>query len=143
MKERKSTILSLSFPIFMQLLLFSLFTTIDTLMVNNYNEKFIISMNNANQVIQMLNVILLISSTGVGIVIAQYLGAKKQNDAKLTFNNGLIFSFILSLILFIVISIFNKPLLTLIQCPTEYIDNAVKYISIVVWGIPLNALFNV
>ena len=100
MKERKSTILSLSFPIFMQLLLFGLFTTIDTLMVNNYNEKFIISMNNANQVIQMLNVILLISSTGVGIVIAQYLGAKKQNDAKLTFNNGLIFSFILSLILF-------------------------------------------
>ena len=132
MKERKSTILSLSFPIFMQLLLFSLFTTIDTLMVNNYNEKFIISMNNANQVIQMLNVILLISSTGVGIVIAQYLGAKKQNDAKLTFNNGLIFSFILSLILFIVISIFNKPFFILIYFLSDYIYNSFIYIYIVI-----------
>ena len=84
MKERKSTLLSLGLPIFIQLLLFNLLSTVDTLMVNNYNEKFIISMNNANQIIHMLNVILLISSTGVGIVIAQYLGAKKEEDAKKT-----------------------------------------------------------
>lgn len=143
MKERKSTILSLGIPIFIQLMLFNLLSTVDTLMVSNYNEKFIISMNNANQIIQMLNVILLISSTGVGIVIAQYLGAKKDEDAKVAFNNGLLFNLILSLILFLVIILFKEPLLHLIQCPTEYIENAIKYVSIVAWGIPLNAMLNV
>lgn len=143
MKERKSTLLSLGLPIFIQLLLFNLLSTVDTLMVNNYNEKFIISMNNANQIIHMLNVILLISSTGVGIVIAQYLGAKKEEDAKIAFNNGLLFNLILSILLFIIIIIFKEGLLALIQCPSEYIENAVTYVSIIAWGIPLNALLNV
>lgn len=143
MKERKSSLISLGLPIFIQLMLFNLLSTVDTLMITKYNEQFIISMNNANQVIHMLNVLLLICSTGVGIVIAQYLGAKKEEDAKKSFNNGLIFNLSLSLILFLVILLFSKPLLTLIQCPSEYLDNAVTYISIIAWGIPLNALTNI
>ena len=99
MKERKSSLISLGLPIFIQLMLFNLLSTVDTLMITKYNEQFIISMNNANQVIHMLNVLLLICSTGVGIVIAQYLGAKKEEDAKKSFNNGLIFNLSLSLIL--------------------------------------------
>ena len=45
-KERKTTILTLGIPIFIQLMLFNLLSTVDTLMISNYNEAYIISMNN-------------------------------------------------------------------------------------------------
>ena len=142
-KERKTTILTLGIPIFIQLMLFNLLSTVDTLMISEYNEAFIISMNNASSIIHLLNVLLSICSTGVGIVIAQYLGAKKNLDAKIAFNNGLLFNLFLSIILFLVLFIFKKQLLTLISCPEEYLENAMKYISIVSLGMPLNALINI
>jgi Na+-driven multidrug efflux pump len=106
-KERKTTILTLGIPIFIQLMLFNLLSTVDTLMISEYNEAFIISMNNASSIIHLLNVLLSICSTGVGIVIAQYLGAKKNLDAKIAFNNGLLFNLFLSIVLFLVLFILN------------------------------------
>jgi putative MATE family efflux protein len=142
-KEKKVSILTLGIPIFIQLLLFNLLSTVDTLMISEYNENFIISMNNSSSIVHLLNVLLSICSTGVGIVIAQYLGAQKEQDAKKAFNNGLMFNLLLSGILFIFLFFFKENLLILIDCPEEYLSDAVKYISIVSLGMPLNALINI
>lgn len=142
-KERKTTILTLGIPIFIQLMLFNLLSTVDTLMISNYNEAYIISMNNASSIIHMINVLLSICSTGVGIVIAQYLGAKQKEDAKISFNNGLIFNLLLSVVLFAILFFLKEPLLKMIDCPEENLNDAIKYVSIIAFGIPLNALVNI
>lgn len=143
MKEKKASILSLGIPIFIQLFLFNLLNSIDVLMINSYNENYVLAMNNASTVINMLNVLLMICSTGVGIVISQYLGAKQKDDAKKAFNNGIIFNFCLSLVLMTILLISQKYLLQLIDCPEEYINDAMLYLSIVSFGMPCSAIVNI
>lgn len=143
MKEKKANILTLGIPIFIQLLLFNLLSSIDTLMISDFNENYVISMNNASSIMSMLNVLLSICSTGVGIVIAQYLGAKKDDDAKKSFNNGLIFNFILSLVLMGILLLFQKPFLQLIKCKKDYIPGAMQYITITAFCMPFYGCYNV
>lgn len=140
---KKSALFKLAIPIFLQLLLFNLISTVDTLMINEYNKNYVLSMNNANQVVSMLNVLLTIVSTGVAIVISQYLGAKKEEDAKKAFNNGVIFNEGLSLILFIILITLREPLLNLIGCPEAYIQGASEYLLIVSFGFPFYSVTNV
>ena len=111
MNKTKSNIFKLGIPIFIQLFLFNLLNSLDTLMISSYNENLVLSINNAVSVVFMINVLLAICSTGVGIVISQYLGAKKQEDAKIAFNNGLMFNFALSILLMIILLIFQRQLL--------------------------------
>jgi putative MATE family efflux protein len=143
MDMKKSALFKLALPIFLQLLLFNLISTVDTLMINEYNKNYVLSMNNANQVVSMLNVLLTIVSTGVAIVISQYLGAKKEEDAKKAFNNGIIFNEALALILFILLITLREPLLYLINCPEKYIEGASSYLLIVAFGIPFYSVTNV
>lgn len=143
MKVKQTNLLMLGIPIFIQLLLFNLLSTVDTLMVSNYNEEYVISMNNASSIIHMLNVLLNICSVGVGIVISQYLGAKKEEDATKAFTIGIVFNVGLSLFLLLFLLIFQRQLLTLINCPQKNINDAIKYISIVALGMPLNAAANI
>lgn len=140
MKKKKANILTLGVPIFIQLLLFNFLSTIDTLMITDYNESLVIAINNAGQVTSMLNVLFSICSTGVGIVIAQYLGAGKEEDAKKSFNNGFLFNLILSLFLMIILLFLQKPLLQLINCPEHFIPDAMQYLSITCFGMPLYAM---
>ena len=143
MNKTKSNIFKLGIPIFIQLFLFNLLNSLDTLMISSYNENLVLSINNAVSVVFMINVLLAICSTGVGIVISQYLGAKKQEDAKIAFNNGLMFNFALSILLMIILLIFQRQLLGLIDCPEEYVKDAMTYISITAIGIPCNGLINI
>lgn len=143
MKEKKASIFTLGVPIFIQLLLFNLLSSIDTLMISDYNENYVLSMNNASSIMGMLNVLLHICSTGVGIVIAQYLGAKKKDDAKKSFNNGLLFNFALGLILMLILLIFQKPFLQMIKCPDEYLKDAMSYITITAFGMPFFAAYSI
>lgn len=140
MKKRKANILSLGVPIFIQLLLFNFLSTIDTLMITDYNESLVIAINNAGQVTAMLNVLFSICSIGVGIVIAQYLGAGREEDAKKSFNNGLLFNLGLSLILMLFLLLLQTPLLRLINCPKHFIQDAKAYLSITCFGMPLYAM---
>lgn len=143
MKEKKANIFTLGIPIFIQLLLFNLLSSVDTIMISDFNENFVISINNASSITSMLNVLLTICSTGVGIVIAQYLGAKKKEDAKKSFGNGLIFNLSLGIILMTILLIFQKPFLQMIQCPKAYINDAMSYVTIIAFGIPFFASYSV
>ena len=142
-KKKTATLFNLGFPIFIQSLLMNLLHSLDTLMIGAYNENMVISINNATSVMMMVNVLLIICSTGVGIVISQYLGAKMQDDAKKTFNNGLMFNLALAIVLFILMITLQKPLLQMIACPEEYLNDAMSYLAIVALGIPFNAVVNV
>lgn len=143
MKKDRASLFRLGIPIFIQLFLFNFLNSLDTLMISAYNENLVMSINNASSIIFMINVLLAICSTGVGIVISQYLGAQKKEDAKKTFNNGLLFNLILSLLLMSILLIFQEPLLRMIDCPEEYIEPAKTYISITGFGIPCTGLINI
>ena len=74
----KRSFKALFWPTFIELLFFMLMGTVDTLMLSNYSDYAVGSVGNANTLIIMFSVLLLIVSNGVAVLVSQYLGAKKD-----------------------------------------------------------------
>ena len=76
------SLLALTWPIFIEMLLFMLMGNMDIFMLSQYSENAVAAAGVANQFIQMAVVMFGFVSTGASVIISQYLGAEKFKDAK-------------------------------------------------------------
>ena len=106
-------ILLLFIPIFLELLLINLLSSVDTLMLTRYDEACVDAVGASNATLGSLTTLLIISSNGVSIVVGQYLGGKKEMDAKRVLAQGVFFNFFLGLALMIIFFFGNGFLLKL------------------------------
>lgn len=127
-------------PIFLELLLMNLLTSVDTLMLSNYDKLCVNAVGTSNSTLSLLTCLLIISSNGVSIIVGQFLGAKKDKDAKEILSQGVIFNFLLGIILFIVFFVFAGPLLRLVNTNDDFFELAKTYIKIYSFALPFQAL---
>lgn len=80
--------------------------------------------------------------SGFGIVIACLWGASDYNRLKKAVASSLILSIILSVVLMLVSFFALKPLLTLLKTPTNILDEAYGYISIICAAVSITMLYN-
>ncbi|WP_160676339.1 MATE family efflux transporter [Clostridium sp. C8-1-8] len=81
-------------------------------------------------------------SIGIGIIIAQYFGAKKDSQVKRTIANGIYVIGISGLVMSIIAAVFARPILQLVQTPPEILDDAVTFLRIVSGGMIAVAAYN-
>ena len=79
---------------------------------------------------------------GVNVRVAQYLGAKKQDDVQSTVSTSLVLSVIMGLLIFAVCFIFAENILVMLETKSELLDKAVIYLKIYSCGMPAMAIFN-
>ncbi|HEY1217261.1 MAG TPA: MATE family efflux transporter, partial [Bryobacteraceae bacterium] len=72
----------LAWPIFIELLLQLLLGAVDTLMVSRVSDDAVAVVGLANQLFQAVTTLFMTVASGAGILIAQKLGAKQQEDAR-------------------------------------------------------------
>ncbi len=75
-------LIKLFIPIFLELLLINLLSSVDTLMLSNYNKLCVNAVGTAQSTISLLTSLIVICSNGVAILVGQFLGAKKDKEAK-------------------------------------------------------------
>ena len=98
-KKLQKNIFILTLPIFIELTFFILMGSVDTIMISNYEKVnsfaygSVAAVGNASTVINLFGVLLNVVSTGISVVVSQYLGAKKESDAKKTILTGIILQF--------------------------------------------------
>lgn len=136
-----SSLLKLSWPILLELLLQILVGNVDQIMISHYSQKSVAAIGNANQIINIVIILLTVTSTATTILLSQYLGAK--NNLKISeictvslFLNGL-FSFATSVLLVL----FGKSFLIWLKVPAEIVTEADLYLKIVGGGIVLQGLY--
>ncbi|MFA6801380.1 MAG: MATE family efflux transporter [Acholeplasmataceae bacterium] len=131
MKQLEKNIFKISWPIFLELLFFTLLGTVDTIMLSNYSDTAVGSVGVSNRILNLIAILVNIVAAGIGVVVAQYLGAnqiKKAKDAAVT---GVVGNFILGIFLSGILIFFGEWFIHLIGTNDIFIDDSVIYLKIV------------
>ena len=120
----------LTWPIFIELLFFILMGSLDTLMLSQYSDLAVAGVGIANQMIGLFGIFLNIVATGTTVVVSQYLGAKKDPEARTTIKTGFIINSIIGVIAFTLLFLLGETLLVVINTDASLIPFARTYIQL-------------
>lgn len=81
-------------------------------------------------------------SVGIGVVIAHYFGAGKEGNVKKTIGNAVYVIAAVGVIMTVIGVVFARPILTLLNTPSDVIAYAVEYMQILTLGIIFVAGYN-
>ena len=129
--EPKLSLFSLTWPIFIGTILFMLLGFIDVLVLSRYDDLAASGVSTANQATVVLTIIFTVFSSAGGIIIAQYLGAGKKEDASRAAAISLAAHLTAGIIVSILLIFFSDALLKLIGAKGQVFEYAHKYLSIV------------
>lgn len=136
------SLVSLAAPIFMQNFLAMLMGSVNTMMLGHYSDQAVGAVGVANQYINMLLMIYSVTSSGTGIVISQYLGAKNYRDSAKVSMVALILNSVLGVFLSIAFIFLSRPMAGLMHISPGMIQDATVYLQIVGGSSVLQALVN-
>ncbi|MCR6111435.1 MATE family efflux transporter [Bacillus sp. A301a_S52] len=127
----KLTLFALTWPIFIEILLHMLMGNADTLMLSQYDDNSVAAVGVSNQIFSVVIVMFGFVATGTTILIAQNLGANNNKAASQIAVVSIWINILFGLILSIVLIIFGKPILALMNLPEELMGTATMYLQIV------------
>lgn len=130
MGKLEKNIYRLTFPIFIEVLFFTLMGTLDTLMLSRYSDTAVASVGVSNQILFLFGIIINVVAIGIGVVAAQYLGAKQIEKAKDTVVTGFYANLILGTVLTVLVLLLGNWFLQIIHTDPILMDNALIYIRI-------------
>lgn len=130
----------LFWPILLEVVLMNLLNSVDTLMLSYYDVLCVDASGSASSTISMLSTLLIISSNGVAIIVGQFLGAKKQEEAKGVLSQGVFANFFLGLLLAILFYFLGGYLLKLANTKDSFFDLALTYLKIYALALPFQAV---
>ncbi|EHI60781.1 MATE family efflux transporter [Hungatella hathewayi] len=122
--------LKLAFPIFIEIMLRTLMGNIDQFMLSRYSSTAVASVGNANQVMNMMILVLNVVCVASTIIIAQYIGAGKREELSQIYSISIFLNIGFSLILSVVV-LFSRPILELMRVPEELKEATQSYFMIV------------
>ncbi len=134
MKHRK-TLFQLTWPTYIEFSFLMLMMITDTVMLSQYSDASVAAVGNANRIVFLLTVVVNIIAIGVGVVVSQYIGAKKDADSQKALFAGLVGGLFTSLIMALLLQASANLLLGWINTPLLIYQDALSYLRIVGMGI--------
>ncbi|CAM2918685.1 MATE family efflux transporter [Paenibacillus sediminis] len=141
-ESKELNLFRLTWPIFLEVLLFMLMGIADTFMLSAVSDNAVSAVGASNQLIQIAILILEVIGNGSSIVIAQYIGSKMYREAAKISALAVTLNFIVGLIISIIFVIFGQMLLQVLHLEGEILHFAKSYIHIVGGAIFLQAIIN-
>ncbi|MDO4418895.1 MAG: MATE family efflux transporter [Ruminococcus sp.] len=139
---KKLKLFNMAWPIFIETLLFMLLGFVDVFVLSKYDDLAASSVNTANQAISITTIVFTVISTASAVLISQYLGAKKRENASRIAALSITFHLIFGAIISTVYVLFSKPILSFIGAEGTVLDFASQYLSIVGGFVFLQALLS-
>lgn len=130
-KVAKITLFALTWPIFIEILLYMLMGNADTLMLSQYDDNAVAAVGVSNQIMSIIIVMFGFVAAGTTILIAQNLGAKNNEKAGQISVVSLCANLIFGLLLGIVLFFFGENMLALMNLPEELMEPSLIYLQIV------------
>ncbi len=137
-------LITFAFPLFIGNIFQQLYNTVDTWVVGNYvsNEAFS-AVGSVGPIINLLIGFFLGLSSGAGVVISQYYGAKKYDRVKDTVHTAMLLTFLLAVV-FTGVGIAMVPfMLDLMKTPAAVIPEATTYLTIYFSGLIGLMVYNI
>ncbi|MFF2483185.1 MATE family efflux transporter [Paenibacillus sp. NPDC058071] len=141
-REKSFTLWMLAWPIFLELLLQFLLGAADTLMVSRISDDAVAVVGFSNQLFMAITTLFVAVSSGAGILIAQRIGSRNNEEARTIAVISVKASVIIGLPLSILLFAAPEPIAAMLQLPNELLPLARIYISIVGGGMVLTAVMS-
>ncbi|WP_055106557.1 MATE family efflux transporter [Paenibacillus ihumii] len=132
----------LTWPIFIEMFLQFLLGAVDTLMVSRISDDAVAVVGFSNQLFNALTTLFATVASGAGIVIAQKLGSRQEEEARTVAVISVKVTALIGLGLSLLLVAVPGPIARMLQLPEELMPLAVTYISIVGGGMILTALMS-
>lgn len=120
-----------------------LYNTIDTLIVGQIlGEKALAAVGSTGSINFLILGFAIGMTNGLAIITSQKFGAKDEEGVKRSFSTGIFFTASLSLILTALALPFARTILELMQTPSEIIEDARTFLSVLLSGVLVTSLYN-
>lgn len=137
-------ILSFSVPLLLGNLAQQAYSAVDSIVVGNYvGDNALAAVGTSFPLINLLIVLFVAISTGVGIMVAQYFGAKRKEDLAMSIGNAITVTALSSILLMALTPFVTAPLLRFLAVPESIFQWSHDYLSILMYGILGMAYFNI
>ncbi|MBQ4630389.1 MAG: MATE family efflux transporter [Clostridia bacterium] len=121
-----------------------LYSTVDSIVVGHYvGDNALAAVGSATPLFNLLLVLFVGIAAGVGIMVAQYFGARSRTELSSTIGTCVIVTAISSLFIMVITPFIVRPLLTLLNTPKEILDDCTNYLVILMYGIAGMAYYNI
>ncbi|MBQ6843023.1 MAG: MATE family efflux transporter [Agathobacter sp.] len=121
-----------------------LYSTVDSIVVGKYvGDNALAAVGSAAPILNMLYVLFIGISAGVGIMVAQYFGAKSKEDLSETIGNCITVTGLASLFLALLSPFIIRPALEMLNTPSTIIDWCDSYLLISMIGSAGMAYYNI
>lgn len=135
------SIWTLSWPIFIEVFLQLLVGNIDQLMMSHYSPQAVAAVANANQILNIFIMLIVVMSTATTILIAQYLGARNQSKLSEVCTVSLVLNFVFSSVAAVFFITCHEWIFTWLGIPPETMGDTSLYTTIVAAGLPIQAMY--
>ena len=140
--EKRGTVFSITWPIFVELALQMLVGNADQMMVSRYSQSAVGAIGNANQMIGLLILFFSVVSMASTILITQYIGAGKPEKAEEIYSLSILVNLIAGFAVSALLVFGSRTLYSLMRVPAELMDQTCLYSSIIGGGMVLQALYS-
>jgi len=130
-KEKKLTVFSLAWPMFFEHLLRMLLGNVNIIMLGRYSDNAVGAVGVSNQIVMMSLTFFAVISTGSAIVINQYLGAEKQEEAGKSAAAAILINVGLGFVISILVFVFSPTLLVFMNLEGEQLEMGQQFLRIV------------
>ena len=131
-------------PILGALILQAAYGAVDLLVVGRFGSTSGLSgVSTGSQVLNLVTFVVTQLAMGITVLIARYLGEKKEEQIGSIIGGGTVVFAVISLVLFVVMVGFARPIAVLMQAPEEAVELTAAYIRICGAGIFFIVAYNV
>lgn len=138
------SIVMFSLPMLIGNIAQQLYSTVDSVVVGHYvGDNALGAVTSAGPLFNLLLVLFVGISAGVGIMVSQYFGAKAREELSATIGCSLVLTGLVSLVLMFAAPPFIRDFLEIIKTPAAIIDDATSYLVILMYGVAGMAFYNI
>lgn len=136
-------LIAFAVPLLLGNLLQQLYNTVDSIVVGQFiGSEALAAVSSSNSLINLIIGMFLGISTGAGVILSQYYGARNEEKMQQAVHTSIGLCFIGGLILIVVGILFSPIILEMMGTPEEVMPNSVTYFRIFFAGSLFNLTYN-
>ncbi|WP_308525865.1 MATE family efflux transporter [uncultured Veillonella sp.] len=135
------SVVTLSWPIFIEIFLQMLVGNIDQFMMSHYSQEAVAAAANANQIMNIFIMLIIVMSTASTILIAQFRGAKQTESLNEVGTVSVAFNLVFSFTAACLIWLFHETFFHWLGVPADIFAETSLYMNIVAVSIPITGVY--
>ena len=139
-----SAIVQFTVPLLIGNIAQQLYSTVDSIVVGHYvGDNALAAVGASGPVNNLLLVLFVGISTGAGIMVSQYFGARDRKLLSKAIGNTMVLTLLVGILMTVGGVLLSRPFLELLDTPPEIVDMAADYLRIIFIGIIGFAFYNI